>query len=143
MSVDDNYREALRKSAEEITPGNNTEYFLRIKNPDGQRVEVESESVPSGLSNGFFVTTIDVGTSATLIPTTPLDPRNAIAIYNTDSSNTLYIGPSNTVTADNVVGSTSGWEVGPNEIWQTNITKDVAVYGISTTTIRVKILELG
>lgn len=31
MAVDDNYREAIRKSAEEVTPSDPTEYFIKVK----------------------------------------------------------------------------------------------------------------
>lgn len=110
------------------------------------RVRVTSKGTvaPSGLSTAFRITTIDVSTTATLIPASALTDRNAISILNTSGSTTLYIGPDNSVTADTVVGTTSGWEVGPNEIWHVDITDSISLYGIvAAGTIQVKILEVA
>jgi hypothetical protein len=108
------------------------------------RTSAQGTFSPSGLSTAFKITTVDVSTSAVALPTTPLTDRNAISILNTSGSTTLYIGPDTGVTADTVAGTTSGWEIGPNEIWHVDVTDDITIYAIvASGTIQVKILEVA
>lgn len=140
MSVDDFGTSGLRKALNEIVPDDNTEYYLATKVIEA----IDGSFAPSGLSNAGKVTTISVSTTASLIPTTALTNRNAISVLNTSSTTTLYLGFANTVTADTVVGTTSGWEVGPNEIWHVDITDSIPLYGIvASGSILVKILEVS
>ena len=101
---------------------------------------IDVEATPGGLSGGFLVTTLDIGDTATLIPVTS---SNSISIANMDLVDTLYIGPANTVTADSIVGSTSGWEIGQGETINLDFKETVEVYAISPTgtTIRIKVFE--
>lgn len=140
MSVDDYGISGLRKALNEIIPNDNTEYYLATKLIDA----VGGSFAPSGLSNGGKVTTTSVSTTAVKIPTVNLTSRNAISILNTSGSTTLYLGFDNTVTADTVAGTTSGWEVGPNEIWHIDITDSIDIYGVvASGSILVKILEVS
>lgn len=101
-----------------------------------------TESVPGGLSTAWLVTTLDIGTTSAKIPTTNLTARRHVVIYNTDASSTLYLGPTTGVTADNVVGTTSGWEVGPGDQFHVDITDTIDIYGIvASGTVRVKVAE--
>ena len=87
---------------------------------------------------------MNVGDTATLLPATALANRNAIKITNHSGTDKLYLGPSS-VTADNVIGTTSGDEVGTNESINFDITDAIPIYGRAETgkTIRVKIVELA
>ena len=96
---------------------------------------------PSGLTTSGLVTVVSVGTSSVKLPSSPLTSRNTISIHNKDTSATLYIGFSSSVTADDT--STGGWEVAPGNFFNTDITPSVEIWGISTTTITVKVLELA
>lgn len=100
------------------------------------------DSTPSGLQNDFKTTTMNVGDVAIPIPATPLVDRNSLSIVNLDSVETLYIGDSN-VTADRVVGNTSGWEVGAGETLNFDVKDTIIIYGRCETgkTILVKVLE--
>lgn len=98
----------------------------------------------SGLRTDFEVTTQDVTDTAAKMPATPLTDRNSISIVNLSATDTLYIGKS-TVTADSVIGTTSGWEVGPLEGFNTDITDEIELWGRAEAgkTVRIKILELA
>lgn len=98
----------------------------------------------AGLSNDFRITTMDVTDVATLLPAVALASRVAISISNLDVAEILYIGKIN-VTADRVIGTTSGWEVGPGESFNLDVSDTINLYGITETgvTLRVKILEIS
>ena len=98
----------------------------------------------SGLALAMKVTTMHVTDIANQIPATPLAKRNAIAITNLDSVNTIYLGPS-TVTTGRTLGTTCGWEVGPNETFNVDITDGIEIYAIadSGVTVLTKVLELA
>lgn len=75
MSVDTHGLEAIRRSAEEITPGNPQE--LRI------RTAVSGGVTTSGLNTGGKITEVVLdSTNWTPLPATPLANRNAICIQN-------------------------------------------------------------
>lgn len=100
------------------------------------------ESTPSGLQNDFRTTTMLIGDVAAPIPATALSDRNSLSIANLDLAETLYIGDSN-VTADRVVGITSGWEVGPGETLNFDVKDTIIIYGRAESgkSIMVKVLE--
>lgn len=136
MSVDDHGLEAIRKSAIEIVPGDKAEYRIRTSS------DVTGEITPSGLKIELKTSTVTVGTTATAIPATALSDRNALAIHNKSSTQTLYIGPSS-VTADDAA-STGGWEVEPGGRIQFDVTEAVVVYGVyPTSSEAVKIMEIA
>lgn len=103
------------------------------------------EFIQTGLHTAGRITTMDVPDTAISIPATPLANRNSLAITNLSGTDTIYIGFSAAVTADSVLGLNSGWEVGPNEGFNLDITSSIFVYGIAATgkTIRVKVMELA
>lgn len=94
-----------------------------------------------GFTKEWKVTTVSVGTTAVAIPTTSLTDRNTLIIWNKDNAATLYIGPANTVTADDAA-TTGGWEILPREMLNIDITDSIQVYAIvASGTVTVKILE--
>lgn len=120
-------------------------------NPDiltSRRVKITDgtvDAVPGGLRNAFLVTTLDMTDTAGTIPGTALTDRNAVSIHNLSTSVTIYIGPANTVTADRVNGTTSGWELGPGEFFNLDVTDNIPLYGIcpSGQSAQVKVMELS
>jgi hypothetical protein len=78
------------------------------------------------------------------VPPTPLSRRNAIAVSNLDSGKTIYVGQSS-VTAGRTIGTTAGWEIGPNETFNLDITENIELYAIAEAgvTVLVKVLELA
>lgn len=100
-------------------------------------------AVPAGLRTAGRITTMLVGTSATELPAVALTNRNALSVTNL-SNVTLYIGFSAAVTADSVVGLNSGWEIGPNEGFNIDITNNIPIYGIvASGSITIKVMELS
>ena len=98
---------------------------------------------PKGLSTELKNTVLNISTTAAPIPSTALTDRNFIAIRNLSSTETLYIGNSDVV-ADESVGSTAGWQVGPNETYNVDITNDIILYGRTASgTIKIQVQELA
>lgn len=100
-------------------------------------------AVPSGLRTALRTTTLQISTTAIKLPATPLANRNSISIFNKSETETIYIGQDNTVTADTVAGVTSGWEIPPLGTLNVDITDEVELWGITTGTFLIKILELA
>ena len=108
------------------------------------RTVAEGNFAPSGLRNGFLVTTLDVSTSAIKIPASPLTDRNSIIIFNKSTTTTLYLGPNNLVEANDNIGNNAGWEIPPNSYFSTDVTDGIEFYGIvASGTVRVKVLEVS
>jgi hypothetical protein len=107
--------------------------------------DVTGTFTPSGLKTAGKITTVQITDTATALPSTPLTARNAIAISNLSTSQTLYIGFSNSVTADRSIGTNAGWEIGPLEGFNLDITDSVVIYGITASGMSalIKILELS
>ena len=105
------------------------------------RTETLGEFLPEGMVD-FAITTQDITDVASKLPSSPLGGRRSISILNTSTNETLYWGKSN-ITADNVVGTTSGWEIGPLGIENILLAADIDIYAITESgkTIRVKIIE--
>lgn len=68
----------------------------------------------------------------------PLAARRVIAVYNTDASNTMYVGPSG-VTSD------SGYPVGPGTEKAFAIAANLPIYGICAAgeTVNVRTMEIA
>jgi len=95
----------------------------------------------SGLSTDWKTTTISIGTSELALPLSSLTGRNSVTIHNTSNSKTLFLGPTG-VTADSVVGTTSGLEIPPDGRLQIDITNAIPVFAIAASgTVIVKITE--
>lgn len=101
--------------------------------------------VISGLYNAMLVTTLNVVDVAAPIPSSALADRNSITITNLSATDTIYISSSPLVTADRVVGTTSGHEIGPLESFNINITDAIILYAISESgkTILTKVMEVA
>lgn len=101
-------------------------------------------SSPSGLRNGFRITTMDVADTEIALPVIPLTDRNAFSVFNMSFTDTLYVGETG-VQASDAIGTTSGWEIGPRESFNSDIKDTIIFYGIAASgkTIRVKILEIS
>ena len=98
----------------------------------------------SGLSTSWINTTLSIGTVATALPTSPLSNRNFVAVQNFDDLKTVYIGLSNVTAGRNIGSTTDGWEIGPNETLNLDITDNITVYAIvSSGTATVKVMELA
>ena len=132
--------EARQVTGTDIT-GDKHALDVVIGNPS---LDVTGEFTPTGLMVEIKITTLDVGDTESALPATALSGRNSIVVHNTDLVETLYVGPTG-VTADNVVGTTSGHEIGPRETFALDIQDDIVLYGIAPTgkTIRVKVTEVA
>lgn len=97
----------------------------------------------TGLKNGGRNTTLDVGDTATAMPV--FSSRNALSIHNTSETEILYVGFDTSVTADSVIGTTSGRQVGPGQILNFDATDNISLYAVAETgkTIRVHVMELA
>lgn len=99
-------------------------------------------TTPSGLQTSFKIRLFEVTDTAIALPTTALTDRNSLSIRNLDQVEILYIGDSN-VEADEGVGDTAGWQVGPNETVNLDIKDTIIIYGIAESgkTIKVQTFE--
>lgn len=141
QDVDDHGLQVLSKAALPLTPGNKSQYKLRVSVTDGV---ITGSFTPSGLKIAFLPTVLDVGDTAVPLPTTPLTDRNSMVITNHSATDILYVGNSD-VTADLVIGTTSGHQINPGEGWGPDIQDDIVLYGRAETgkTIRVQISEFA
>lgn len=144
MSGSEHGLEILRKSGEQVSPGDNREYYLKVKNPDGQPLDFSGEFVFAGLSQAIKVTTMEVMDTPTLIPSLALMDRNSISIQNKSSTEILFLGPFS-VEANSTIGGNGGWEVPPQEAFNFDVKNVIPVYGIAPSgkTIIVKVLEMA
>jgi len=96
----------------------------------------------SGLKTDFLTTTVDITDTEAAIPS--LSGRNSMEVHNTDAVETLFLGKTG-VTADNVVGTTSGKEVAPGQQYAIDLTNAVGLFAIARTgqTIRIKFTEIA
>jgi hypothetical protein len=138
LEVSDHGLEVLKKAATVPDDTFKSRYAIRVT---GQNFS--GNFTLSGLSLDQENTVMDIGTTAVPLPASPLVSRNSLAIRNLSLTETLYIGKAD-VTADTVNGSTSGWQVGPNETYNVDIRDTILVYGVvASGTIKVQIRELA
>jgi hypothetical protein len=99
----------------------------------------------SGLNIQGRNTTMNITSTAASMPATALTLRNAMTVTNLSGTDTLYVGFDSSVTADSVVGTTSGFPVGPQQGFNLDITPNVVLYGIAEAgkTIKIIITELA
>lgn len=118
--------------------------FEEVAGETAVRVTGQFDVTPAGLRLHFRTTTMMITDVETALPATPLGSRNAMTITNLSTTDTLYIGESG-VTADRVLGTTAGEEVGPNSGFNVDITNEIILYGICETgkSILVKVTELA
>lgn len=99
----------------------------------------------TGLHIGGRNTTMNVTATATLIPAVAFASRNSITVTNLSLVDTIYIGFDSSVTADSVVGTTSGFPVSPQAGFNLDITTTVPLYAIAESgkTVKIIITELA
>lgn len=78
-----------------------------------------------------------VGTTASRLPPTSLAGRRSVSIYNTDNSAILYIGGSSDVTAS------GGYPIGPGAAFSAELGAGIDIWGVSTTDIDIRVLEVN
>lgn len=126
--------------------------YVDIENVGGKNaldVNVKGGTVtgsiqPEGLNIAGRNTTLSVSTTAIPLPAIPLANRNAMSIRNLSQTDVLYIGFDSSVTADSVVGITSGWQLGPNEGFNIDVQGSIPIYGIAASgSILVQVMELS
>jgi hypothetical protein len=97
------------------------------------RTSVFGEIRPAGLNIAGKNTGLLVGVTAIKIPSTPLANRNAISLYNTHATATVYVGFDNTVTASLTTGTTTGWPLFAQNFYNVDIADTVELWVISDT----------
>ena len=102
-----------------------------------------SAAQPSGLRTSLDHTTLDVTNVTVALPLAPAVGRNSMEVYNLGAS-TIWVGNA-TVTADSVVGTTSGRPLASGESYALDITEDIILYARSApaTTNRVLVMEFA
>jgi len=139
--IQDHGLDVIRKAGRFIVPGDKTGYYLAVNILDA----ITGSFSPSGLSKEMKITTITVSDTAIVIPATALTDRNSMSIYNKSTTTIVYIGPSNSVAASSVDGTTSGWEIDPGSYFSLDIKDDIEIYAIcpSGESAQLKIMELA
>lgn len=90
----------------------------------------------------FYVQVVLVGTTAADPIPTPLAGRVSLSLRNKSTTETVFFGHNNLVTADST--STGGWEIGPGEDFNIDLDDSNAFYLISTSAnVPVKVLEIA
>jgi hypothetical protein len=138
----------MQSNPAELTEALNDLEQKKFEVDDNNDVRIRTTSTgtytPTGLKTGLKITTMEITDVATPIPLAAFNQRNSISIYNKDSVNTVYVGPSN-VTADTVIGTTSGWEMDAGSYLNFDITDSIIIYAIceSGKTAIIKVLEIA
>lgn len=144
MAVDDHGLEVLKKSGEEVTPGDKSDYYIKVGPTPGLPLDISgtftAEAQPSGLSTALKTSVHTVTDTAAAIPATPLANRNSAAFRNMGPY-TIYFGSSAGVT------DADGWPKYPGEEFHIDIKDDTAVtlYAVCSSgeSSEVRILEVG
>jgi len=121
-----------------ITPGTfpvpDQRHALRTRRGDGMVVlNPEDFSVSIGLRSSV----VSVTTSATALPTIPLEFRRALVIHNNGAS-TVFLGASDVTISTGfplLAGADIAFDIQNNQ--------NVVVYAIATGTVEVRVLELS
>lgn len=116
-----------------LIPDNSISHERHIRGTNTVVINPEDSSVGgSGL-----VSMKTVGSIPTKLPTTSMRHRRAIAIYNNDSSVTLYLG------FDSSVAVANGWPLPPGASIPFDMNADIEIYGVASSNVDVRILELS
>lgn len=124
-------------------PSGETSVRVMVSNQSGDAVPVVGAFNISAPTGPFSITVANVTDTAANPIALALADRVSISIRNRSAVNTIYFGNSNLVTADNT--STGGWEIGPEEDFNIDLT-DANVFFLiapSGQTATVKILEIA
>lgn len=143
MAVDDHGLEALKKSANQITPGDKSDYYLATKVIDS----ISGSFTFSGVEKLFKPTVFNVTDIEIKIPPSPDLLTQSFILVNHSEVDAIYIGETG-VTPGVVVGvSTSGYEIPPGESFNMDFKtgSTVQLYAIAETgkTVKVQVLEVG
>lgn len=124
-------------------PSGETAVRTWIANESGEAVPVSGSFNISAPTGPFQITVFTVTDTATDPLPTPLTARVAVSIRNRSATQTVYFGKTSAVTADNT--ATGGWEIGPEEDFNIDLTEDNAFFLIASAgqTALVKILEIA
>jgi len=97
-------------------------------------------SAPTG---PFQITVFNVSDTAADPLPSPLAFRVSVSIRNRSATNTVYFGKTSSLTPDNA--ATGGWEIGPEEDFNIDLTDDNVFFLIAEPgkTSTVKILEIA
>lgn len=129
----------ISNSSGTITKDNDNKKAQRVI-ISNQPIDVEGTLTFSGLSIGMEVTKLTVSTTAVALPTTALAQRNSIIIFNSDTTNSLFIDDNSSVTTS---GANEGWEILPRSSFSVDITDSISIFGIADAPVAIKILELA
>jgi|SoiMethySBSTD1v2_1073268.scaffolds.fasta_scaffold11977_7 hypothetical protein len=114
-------------------PENQVSHERHLRGTNAVIINPEDSSVgASGL-----VSMKTVGSLPTKLPTTPMRGRRAIAIYNNSSSVTLYLG------FDSSLLVSTGWPLPPGASIPFDMNADIEIYGVASSNVDVRILELS
>lgn len=115
MAVEDHGLEAIRKSANEVTAGDKSDYYLNTRGAVST----------TGLSTSQVVTEVTLNSSTwTALPATALANRNAIAIQNPS-------GQEIKINSDSGESGYVGMVIAAGGERQYDITDDIVLYGKS------------
>lgn len=124
------------------TPAGDTAVRTLIANDSSDPVQVSGGgyAAPTGPLRNSVTTITD--TAADPIPV-PLANRVSVSVRNKDPVDTVYLGATNTVTADDA--ATGGWEIGPGEDFNLDLDDSNVFFLIAAAgkTPLVKILEVA
>lgn len=100
-------------------------------------------SAPNPPPNAFLVKTQLLTDVATKLPAVPATSRIGLMIVNYDAADTIFVGPTSAVTADLVVGSTSGMQIRALESQNIQLSDSADVWAIMEAgkTAMVQIVE--
>lgn len=143
MAVDDHGIETIRKAGEEVTPGDKSDYYIKVNDDEANAtlVEIKDNGVsatPSGLSTAGVITVVTLNSTGwTALPATALTDRNGIGIQN-DSAIQIKLN------FDNLEPGYVGWNVNANGETFVDITDAVIIYAKSQSgTPSITVMEVS
>lgn len=124
-------------------PSGETSVRVMVSNESGDAVPVVGAFNISAPTGPFNLTVTTVTDAAANPIASPLASRVSLSIRNKSPSVTIYFGNSVSVTAGDT--ATGGWEIGPNEDFNLDLTDDNGFYLIAPAgqSAVVKILEIA
>lgn len=124
-------------------PTGKTSVRTCIANPIDDPVNVSGGSSVAGQTD-WLTTTVDIDDTATAIPVAgPLTNRNSITILNTDLVETVFIGPTSSVSATSAEGTDFGVAIPLESKENIDLDATATIFAIAPTgkTIRIQITE--
>lgn len=120
------------------------DYTKLLVDADGKLITTATGTMNISAPTGPFEITVVTATAVAVNPLpTPLTARVSLSIRNKSGATTVYFGKNALVTADD--SATGGWEIGPNEDFNIDLTEDQVFYLIcpAAQSAVVKILEIA